>query len=238
MKKLLNTVLIIFFALASTRVSAVVLDKEFLKEKIKESVERQIKTNTSIKGRVEVQEVNFPYEKIEINGENNKNIQVKTTINLKYLNPTTLVRVSIFTDNKIQKSFVSQVKINVYEKVWVAKDCIKRGESLSNTAFEEKEITYSLRTIKDEHFDLYKYVAKKNYGAGEALDSGFIEPTPDIVKDSPVAVIFKSSTVSVTVMGIALSNGNVGDYIKVRSKDFKRDYQGKIINECQVLVNI
>ena len=36
----------------------------------------------------------------------------------------------------------------------------------------------------------------------------------------------------------ALENGVIGDYIKVKSKEYNKIYQGKVINSNQVLIQI
>lgn len=240
MKKLLNTAfLIIFFvSVLSCKAGAVVLDKELLKEKIKENIEKQIKSCFQAKGRIEIKAVKLPYGKIEIDEENIDDLQIETKMNLKYFNPTTIVRINLIVNGKIRKSFVSQAKISVYDKVWTATDYIKRGESLTNVVFGERETTYLNKSIRKENFDIYKYISKKNYRPGEAIDTSFIELAPDIVKDGFVFVLFKSDSISITIPAIALDKGNIGEYIKVRSKEFKKDYKGKIISKSQILVNI
>ncbi len=237
MKKILNTAfLILIFLTFSLKSGAVVLDGNYLKEQIKKDVEKQIKATLKEKSTVEI--VNIPYEKIEINGEKNQKVEIETKINLKYFNPLTLVRVNILVNGESQKSFVAQAKISVYDKVWVAKDYIKRGEALTKVALEEKDITYLPKTIMGERSNPCKYASRKNYKPGDAIDSVFMESIPAIAKYSPVSVIFKTQSVSITIPATALDDGNIGDFIKVRSKNYKKDYMGKIINENMVLVNI
>lgn len=240
MKKILNTALLIilFISVLSCRAEAVVLDKKMLEEKIKTSVENQIKQNFDIDGRIEIKSVKLPYGDIEVDVSDVKSIKTQTSINLKYFNTTTIAKVNLIINGKSVSSFVSQIKISTYDKVWVAKDYIRRGEVLSNVAFEEREVSFASKGIKDRKFDIYKYIAKKNYRPGDTIDMTFIKPAPDIVKDGLVFVMFKSSNVSVTVPGKAMEEGNIGDYIRVRSKEFRKDYRGKIISECQILVNI
>ena len=240
MKKILNTAILIIFSVLAllSRAEAVVLDKENLKEQIKQSIEKQIKSNTQVNGRIQVQSITLPYGKIEIEGVKSEDVKLETKMNLKYFNPLTIIRVNLLVNGEIKKSFTSQAKISVYDNVWIAKDFINRGEELTDVAYEEIDVTYISKVITDRNFNPYKYLAKKNYRTGEAINMTFIEPAPDIVKNSMVFIVFQTDTVSVTIPGIALNKGNIGDYIKVRSKDFRKDYQGKIINESQILVNI
>lgn len=244
MKKFFKTaIIILIFSALSCKAGAAVLDSQFLKEKIKKDVEEQLKSNfknnfSDSQSNIKVEITDLPYEKIETHEGKNGKVEIESKINLKFFNPTTIVRVNIFVNGEIYKSFITQAKINIYNKVWVAKDYIKRGDSLNSVALEERETTYLSKTAARKNFDPYKYISAKNYNPGDVIDSNFIENIPAIVKDSPVFVIFKTDSVSVTIQAIALDKGCIGDYIKVRSKNYKKDYQGKIIGENLVLVNI
>jgi len=241
MKKIFNTVFIILIlsALSSYRAGAVVLDSKILKEKIKKDAEEQIKgLQAMVDGqssrKIKVEITDLPYEKIETNGKT----EIETKMNLRFFNPVTLVRVNIIVNGEIFKSFIAQAKISIYDNVWTAKDYIKRGEVLTNVALEEKDITYLSKTFTRKNFDPAKYISKKNYNPGDVIDAGYMETVPAIVKDCPVSVIFKTDSVSVVIPAIALDKGSIGDYIKVRSANYKKDYMGKIISENLVLVNI
>jgi len=237
MKKILKTAsLILIFSALSCKAGAAVLDSQFLKEKIKKEVEEQVKLNTE--GNIKVEIGDLPYEKIETKSGKNEKIEVEAKINLRFFNPVTIVKVNILVNGQVCKSFITQAKINIYDKVWVATDYIKRGENLTNVALEEKEITYLPKTITGKNFNPDKYASAKNYKPGDLIDSNFIESIPAIVRDNLVSVIFKTQSVSITMPAIALDSGSIGDYIKVRSKSFKKDYQGKIIGENIVLVSI
>ena len=235
MKKLFKTaILILIFLALAIKANAAVLDAKFLKEKIKKDVEEQLKSNR--KTTVEIGDL--PYQQIETNEGKNGKVEIESKINPKFFNPVTMVRVSVFVNGELYKSFVVQAKINIYDTVWVANDYIKRGDTLTNVILEEKEITCLPKTITGKNFNPYKYISKKNYQPGDVIDSDYIENIPAITKDSPISVIFKTQSVSVTIPATALDKGSIGDYIKVRSNNYKKDYMGKIISENVVLVNI
>jgi len=241
--KTAKTVILISFLISalSCKADAVILDSKLLKETIKKDVETQIKSNMAnlkLNGNIKVEVINLPYEKIETHEGKNGKVKVETNINLKFFNPVTMVQVKILVNGEVYKSFTAQAKISLYNKVWVAKDYIKRGELLTNTVFEEKETTYLSGTTALRSFDPGKYLSEKNYNPGDVIDFNFIETVPTIIKDSPVSVIFKTNSVSITIPATALGKGNMGDYIKVRSNDYKKSYTGKIIGENLVEVSI
>jgi len=235
LKKIFNTALITLVFLAfSAQARAVVLNKDFLKEKIKKEVEEQLKSEK----RTSVEISELPYEKIEIDAGKNDKVEIDAKINTRFFNPVTVVRVNILVNGSSQKSFIAQAKINTYDKVWVAKDYIQRGSIFSGVVLEEKEISYLPKTYAKKDFNPYKYVARKNYKPEDVIDVTYVEKIPAIVRNSPVSVIFKTDSVSVTIPAIALEQGGLGDFIKVRSQNYRKDYLGKIISENTVLVNI
>ena len=62
---------------------------------------------------------------------------------------------------------------------------------------------------------------------------------PDVVRNGEVRIFFVSNdSVMVSVDGTAMSDGMCGDYIDVENKNYKKVYNGKVIGENKVLVNI
>lgn len=239
MKRILNTALILTLALSfSCKAFAVVLDSQVLKTKIKSEVEKQIKSNTNLNGNIKVEVLNLPYERIETPNQKNEKVEIQAKINDKFFNPITLVRVNVLVNGETYRSFISQAKVSIYNNVWVANDYIKRGEPVVNIAYEEKEVSTYAKSITDPNFNFSKYVSEKNYNPGDIIDFNYLETIPAIIRNNPVSVIFKTGSVAITIPAIALDNGQIGDYIKIRSKDYKRDYQGKVIGENLVEVNI
>jgi len=193
MNRILKTALVFILFVFSGKVNAAVIDSGYLKEKINESIEQQIKTE--LHKDIKVQVVSIPFQIIETNSED---IQVKAQINLKYLNQTMLARVSIISNGAVNKSFTVQAKLNIDQP--------------------QPKIVQDIKT--------------------QTAVEQIIKPSPVIIRENTISIIFKSENVSVTIPGVAMSNGSLGDYIKVKSNDYKKLYQGKIIGQNLVLVNI
>ena len=60
-----------------------------------------------------------------------------------------------------------------------------------------------------------------------------------IMKDSIVTMYFKSQNdLYITLDGVAISEGNMGEMVAVRNKKYNRIYSGKIVGENKVLIQI
>lgn len=209
-----------------------VLEQGVLAQKIKKNITEQLES--LVGGKIEVDVAALPYQEIELpDGK----IEVKTDIDLANLS-SSIIKVGIFVDGIKVRSFGARVDIKVFEDVMVAQDWIKRGETLKNLKAEEKDISSMMDDVVKKDLGSGNYLARRNIKPGEIINKNYIEKVPTIVKNSPVSLIFKTPLVSVTVPAIAMTSGKIGDYIKVKNKESRKSYVGKIIGENIVLVNI
>ena len=80
---------------------------------------------------------------------------------------------------------------------------------------------------------------KKIFQKGEIIDRRFVKMKPDVARNADVRVFFVSNgSVMISIDGTAMSDGMLGDYINVENKNYKKVYNGKIIGENRILVNI
>lgn len=215
------------------RAGAVVLDSQFITEKVRTDIINSLKKVTN--SRIEVTIAPLPYGNINVPPGN---IDVKTEIDVNNLRSSTIARVSIYVDNTNLRNFGVKVDIKVYDKVWVAKDRITKDSALGSVQLEEKEVSAILNKLPGKDFVPGKYIARRNLEPGKIIEISDVEGVPTIVRNSPVSVIFKSQKIAVTVPATAMTGGKIGDFIKVRSDAYKKIYVGKIIGENVVLVNI
>lgn len=210
-----------------------VLDSQFIAEEVKKELISQLQQNYS--GEIEVNVKYLPYKSVKIP---NGNLKIKAELKSDSLNSQSIAKVSIYVNNTKIKSFGAKIVIRIKDKVWVAKDWIKRGQSLTCLTLEEKEITSVSGNLPGKDFLPRIYRARRNIKPGEVIKLKNIEKIPTVVKNSPVSVTFKTSMVSVTIPCTAVTSGSTGDFIKVKSKKFRKNYIGKIIGKNLILVNI
>ncbi len=223
--------LIMSFCLVNKANSAV-LDAQFLCREIKKDIIERLKNG--YEGETEVEITALPYQTIHVpEGD----VEIKTEAGYKNLN-SSIVKVKILVNNIKVKSFGVRVSVKLYDKVWVARGWIKKGETLKNLKLEKKEISSGLSGVLKKDFNPGKYLARRNIKPGEVINAGYIEEVPTIVKNSPVSLVFKTPLVSVTIPAVAVTSGKIGDYIRVKNKRYKKNYVGKIIGKNIVLVNI
>ncbi len=221
----------ILFPGSTTRAYSAVLDSQFIYEQVKKDIITQLKQDHD--REIEVNIKSLPYHSLKVPAE-----KVRVITDIGNLNSISIVKVSLYVDEAKIKTFGVRAKIKIKDNVWVAKDRIRRGDTLKNLKMEKKEISSPLDKLPGKSFNPGEYIARRTIKPGDIVELNDIEPIPTIFKSSPVSVIFKTPTVSVTIPCIAVTSGKTGDFIKVKSKIYNRNYVGKIIGKNLVLVNI
>lgn len=237
MKITVKTIIILIFSLlfCGEIVHAAILNSQMISNKIKKDVAEQV--NSIIPGKVDVDIRETPYSCFNIPS---KKAEINAIIDMSHFSPMTIARVTISLDGKKMESFGVPVKLTVWDKVWVANDFIRRGETLSNAnlSLENKNITLMAENALRENSDPQGCLVRKSFNHGDIIDRRFLESVPIVMKNSPVSVIFQFSSITVTIAGEALDNGKMGDYIKVRSKTYGKEYVGQVISANTILINI
>lgn len=237
MKFLVKTALIyliLSFSLSGRAYSAV-LTNRYIVDCIKKDVTAQV--NLIVDGKVDVEVGEIPYKTIELpNGK----LKVKSTVNLKFFMQRTVARVVVNVNDEDVRTFGVPVRLNVYNNVWVAKDMILRGEALSgaNVALERKNVSDMAQNVLTSKIEPIGNLVRKTFNPGDVIDARFVESAPIVSKSSQVSVTFKSSLITITIPCMALDNGKVGDLVRVRSKQYKKDYTGRVTDSGMILVSI
>lgn len=152
----------------------------------------------------------------------------------------TIVRIAVYVDGKFQKIVGIPVTLALYENVWIASQPIQRDDAIGavNVEAARRDISKMAGTAARVTNNLMNTRAKKSFTTGDILDHRFIEKNPVVLRNSLVEIVFRSSTVAITIPGEAMENGQMGDLIRVKSREFKKEYMGKVIAQGTILVNI
>ena len=227
---------VIFMAQSALICSAQVITKK----DIVPVIEKNITQDLQKKGfkNIEVNIVSVPF--IQLTVPDGK-VTYKVSSNSKTVTSRCFMIVSIYSNGDFIRTVGIPVKISALKDVYVAKENIGRGIVLSANQLQVKTIDITNTYLAPlEYGELSKsYVTTKIFQAGAVIDKKYLKSQPDIMRDAAVTLYFKTKeNISVTLDGIAVSEGNIGDMISVRNKRYNRIYNGKIIGENKVLVRI
>ena len=150
-------------------------------------------------------------------------------------------KININVNGKYARTYYAPIETKAFKHVAVAKEVIQRDKIVPLQAVEFKrmdvvgnlENTVSLEDISKE------LVATKVFYPGEMITKRYTMAKPDIVKNAMVTVNFRAGAgLNITVEGIAMMQGNIGDTIQVKNKRFNKIYTGEVTGVNQVLVQI
>lgn len=237
MKKLLSILLIFIAGSFAQNVKAQTIVTNKLVPMIEAAQVREIKA----KGYNEV-EVRVPSIPIETVVLPEGNITVKVNNIQNRLVAKEYKKVDLYVNSKYQRSIGVPVETKIYQNILVAREVIPRDSVLTckNVEVKRFDILSVSQTVLNEKALGNEIIATKMYSPGEVIDKRFSKSKPDIIKNSTVTVVFKSTDgdMAVTVDAVALVEGNVGDYISAQNKIYKKVYMGKIVGPNRILVEI
>lgn len=153
-----------------------------------------------------------------------------------------VVQVMISDQQDSRRSIGVPVQISVSKPVWVVKNPINANEPIrpSDLTLKVKDVSQCYSHAVGEERNLREYIARVNLRPGDILDTRKMVIPPDVTYNSEVRILLSNGEgMLVTVPGIAMANGRIGEVIRVRQAVFQRKYySAKIIDKNQVLVEI
>ncbi len=155
--------------------------------------------------------------------------------------PRDIKRVDLYINENLFRTLSLPAQTSVYKDVLVANDFIDREQTLTKECTSTKKVDVAMKAdyVLDESMLDKEITTRKIFQKGEIIDKRFVKMRPDVARNSEVRVFFVSNgAVMISIDGTAMSDGMLGDYINVENKNYKRVYNGKIIGENKVLVNI
>ncbi len=191
----------------------------------------------SVKGDVQVKITATPFADLQLP---DGRVTYKIASGDKIL-PRDVKRVDVYVNGILQRTLNLPAQTSVYRDVLVANDMINREQMLTKDCITVKKVDVANKAdfvLGEEMLDK-EITTRKIFQKGEIIDKRFVKMRPDVAKYSDVRVFFVSNgAVMVTIDGTAMKDGMLGDYISVENKNYKKVYNGKIIGENKVLVNI
>ncbi len=234
MKKLLVTFLIILTGVLSA--NAQVLSSADVKASVAKILTENYKKMTDAEVEVKVTGTQFAQLQLPDGAVNYKVVSGGDKII-----PRDIKRVDVYVNGAFIKTLNLPVQTSVYKEVLVANDFINREQALTkeNSSVKKMDVSMKMDYILTEKMLEKEITAKKAFQKGEVIDRRFVKMRPDVVRNGEVRIFFVSNdAVMVSVDGTAMSDGMCGDYIDVENKNYKKVYNGKVIGENKVLVNI
>ena len=152
----------------------------------------------------------------------------KNTLNIRC--PTIATPWKIFTT----------VNIRLFDRALVAKKPLKRGQLV-----KEEDVDIQQIEVKNSHFSylldherglVINHVLKRNLNRGDLFKRLHLKKQTLINKGDRVTIVVKQPGFQISMEGIALNEGGVGEKIKLKNIKTKKIIQGIVVNKQLVQV--
>ena len=234
MNKIVATALILI--ISNLGVNAQMVSSSDVKTSVAKILETNYKKMTN--GEVEVKVSATPFAQLQLpDGK----VSYKVVSGGDKILPRDIKRVDVYVNNAFVKTLNLPVQTIVYKDVLVASDFINREQAVTNecTTVKRMDVSMKMDYVLDSKMLAKEMTTKKTFQKGEVIDKRFVKMRPDVQRNGEVRIFFVSNgDVMVTIDGTAMADGMTGDYINVENKNYKKVYNGKVIGENRVLVNI
>lgn len=233
MKKVLSLIVLIMVMMTSVKAEAQTLTVKQFENEISKQVIKTYKNYTDADLSVKILQV--PFSTLNIR---DGVVTYKVTSNNDKFMPRDVKKVEIFVNGKYERFMMIPVEVKAYKNVLVASEAINRESAITamNTVMQRREVSNVLSNVITNGYLKKDVVSKKMYREGEIIDKRFLAARPDVARNQEIVALFKSSGVTISITAISQSEGNIGDYVMLKSPKYQRVYRGKVIAPNRVLV--
>jgi flagella basal body P-ring formation protein FlgA len=153
-----------------------------------------------------------------------------------------IVRVRLEDDAGHSRELGVPVAIRIQKPVWVVHQPVSANAPLRAIDFTRtvRDVSQGYETAVGAERDLNAYIARVNLNPGETLDIRKITIPPDVRYNDDIRILFRHDNgMTLSLPGVALANGRVGQTIRVRQSLYRRQYyNARVIDRNQVLVEM
>jgi len=235
MKKVLSLIAVIMVMMTSVKAEAQTLTAKQLENEVSKQVIKIYKNYTDADLSVKILQI--PFSTINVK---DGTVSYRVSSNNNKFMPRDVKKVEIFVNGKYERFVMLPVEVKAYKNVLVASTDINRDSAITacNTVVQRREVSNVLSNVITNSYLKRDVVSKKMYKEGEIIDKRFLAARPDVARNQEIVALFQSSGVTISITAIAQGEGNVGDYVMLKSPKYQRVYRGKVIAPNRVLVTI
>jgi len=168
-------------------------------------------------------------------------LHVQTTLPTAY-SDSFVARVQVEGNQQKRAEFGLPVRIQAVCPVWVVQSPVSAGHRIQagDLTVNTMDVSRQLPYVILPGTALPEKVARMTLVPGSILETRKLSTPPDVRYNEPVQMVMQGAAgMVISVPGVALENGFVGDTIRVRQDRFQRKYYtGKIIEQHQVLIEL
>ena len=155
------------------------------------------------------------------------------------LSGTFSLRVKVSSGSELIGDWQVPVAAQLWQEVWVATSRIDRGQALSTAflAIQKVDVLRERSPLVSAETDPSLLDLVTSVAAGRPLTRRDVIGRPVIRKGQVVEVVAQNGMLAISMKALALENGAMGEQIKLRNLESRREINGEVINENKVQIH-
>lgn len=181
----------------------------------------------------------FPKDRVIPEGvEKELHFQVTSLSRNSFLGPIQL-SVGLYVDKQLYVSIPLSLTVRVFKEVVIANRTVSRKEILTRKVLSLKrsDITYLPRNILTDISAVEGKVAERFIPANTVLTGSMIGVPLAVKRGNIVTLLLADDLISIVTKGKAMENGRVGEVIRVKNLDSRKDVYGKVVDSQTIRVS-
>lgn len=151
-----------------------------------------------------------------------------------------IVRFELRTAGQIIGTWQVPLQAHVWRNIWVARSPLKRGQLLSEAdrAKERRDILALRDACLENLPDEFLYEIAETLPAGAPLYANSVKLRRLVRRGQVAEAVVQDGAMSVSLKVEVLEDGVLGQFIRVRNLQSRREFRGKVENEQTILVGL
>ena len=151
-----------------------------------------------------------------------------------------IVRFELRTADRIIGTWQTPLQAHVWRDIWVARTPLKRGQLLSEAdrAKERRDVLVLRDACLEDLPDDSIYEIAEALPAGTPLCASSVKLRRLVRRGQVAEAVVQDGAMSVSLKVEVLEDGVLGQFVRVRNLQSRREFRGKVENEQTVLVGL
>jgi flagella basal body P-ring formation protein FlgA len=151
-----------------------------------------------------------------------------------------ILRFELHTDREVIGSWQIPVQARVWREVWVARSPLKRGDILSQVdrAKERRDVLAARDAFLGNVADETAFELAQDVPAGVPIYARAVQMRKLVRRGQVVEAYVQEGALSLSLKVEVLEDGALGQQVRVRNPQSKREFRGKVHGEQIILVSL
>jgi flagellar basal body P-ring formation protein FlgA len=154
--------------------------------------------------------------------------------------PNFIVRFELSTASRLIGTYQVPVAAQVWREIWVARSPLTRGESLGSCdrTRERRDVLALRETLVSDIADPAQWRLAENLAAGAPLYESSVKLRALVHRGQVALAMVRNETMTVSLKVEVLEDGALGQQVRVRNIQSRREFRGKVEDETTILVDL